>query len=141
MKSLKIGQYALNEKQFKLLHCDDLHVFLMAPKNEKLLFSGDGSQPNGEFNKSRREKLIETHIQKLKNLLKDGNFDSFVETIIQDSNQYDAVRMDSNPPLLRMNEFRNDLINLVLEYNKQSKYGKIGYTFENEGFVVILAQS
>ena len=84
---------------------------------------------------SRMEAIIEA--------IKAKDFDTFAKITMQDSNQFHAVALDTDPPIFYMNDTSRAIIAVVVEYNRASLASgqgiKAAYTFDAGPNAVIYA--
>lgn len=73
-------------------------------------------------------------MQKISEAIKARDFDAFARITMQDSNQFHAVALDTDPPIFYMNDVSRAIIALITEYNRVSveQGGKIkaAYTYD-----------
>jgi diphosphomevalonate decarboxylase len=66
--------------------------------------------------------------------IKARDFDTFARITMQDSNQFHAVALDTDPPIFYMNDVSRTIIALIVEYNRVSVEAggklKAAYTYD-----------
>ena len=75
-------------------------------------------------------RLSSYHIATLLESIRKGDFDLLAVTFIRDSNQFDAVCLDTYPPIFYLNEFSRSVMQLVDHRLNPILKRKIGYTFD-----------
>lgn len=84
---------------------------------------------------ARMEAIIEA--------IKAKDFDTFAKITMQDSNQFHAVALDTDPPIFYMNDASRAIIAVIVEYNRASLASghgiKAAYTFDAGPNAVIYA--
>ncbi|XP_044732781.1 diphosphomevalonate decarboxylase isoform X2 [Chrysoperla carnea] len=80
--------------------------------------------------KYRAEKCVPERIQQMSQAILEKDFTTFAKLTIQDSNQFHAVCLDTNPPCFYMNDTSRDIVELVHCFNEVSGSLKVAYTFD-----------
>jgi len=66
--------------------------------------------------------------------IKKRDFSAFAKITMQDSNQFHAVALDTDPPIFYMNDVSRAIISLIVEYNRVSVESggplKAAYTYD-----------
>ncbi|CAD8051160.1 unnamed protein product [Paramecium sonneborni] len=109
-------------------------------QGQKDVLSKDGMKMTWETSKliqGRVRQFVEQHIQELQTALENQDFNKVMEIIIKDSNQFHATCMDTYPPLLYLNDFSRQIIQMVHIYNRNAK-NIVGYTFDAGAHAVLL---
>ena len=106
---------------------------IIANQKEKDISSSEGmkiTKETSELFKYRIENIVNYHLEKLKKSLKEKDFNSFVEIVIKDSNNFHACCRDSYPSINYLNEESDFIMKCVFSLNKI--YGKniCAYTFD-----------
>ena len=106
---------------------------IIVNQKEKDISSSEGmkiTKETSELFKYRIENIVNYHLEKLKKSLKEKDFNSFVEIVIKDSNNFHACCRDSYPSINYLNEESDFIMKCVFSLNKI--YGKniCAYTFD-----------
>ena len=81
--------------------------------------------------------IVPERLKKMKDAIKEKQFNKLMKLTIKDSNQFHAVCLDTYPPLLYLTDFSRSIINLIIQINKILPQ-KIGYTFDAGPHAVLL---
>jgi diphosphomevalonate decarboxylase len=91
----------------------------------------------------RIKHVVPERMAAISKAIKDRDFDSFARITMQDSNQFHAVALDTDPPIFYMNDVSRAIIAVVTEYNRVAveKGGKLkaAYTYDAGPNAVIYA--
>ncbi|KAI6157985.1 GHMP kinase [Pisolithus tinctorius] len=86
---------------------------------------------------------VEEQLVDIKQAILKKDFDTFAKITMQDSNQFHAVALDTDPPIFYMNDVSRAIIGVVTEYNRVSIAAggkrKAAYTFDAGPNAVIYA--
>lgn len=78
-----------------------------------------------------RVKIVEEQrLKMMEQFIQDKNFDLFAKLVMQDSNSFHAVCLDTYPPLFYLNDKSKEIIQLINEYNKTGSDIKVAYSFD-----------
>ncbi|KAM3127267.1 hypothetical protein pb186bvf_020635 [Paramecium bursaria] len=109
-------------------------------QGKKEVLSTDGMRSTWETSKliqARVREYADIHRDELMKALRSQNFNSLMEVIMKDSNQFHATCMDTYPPLFYLNDFSRQIIHLVHKYNRDN-LDHVGYTFDAGSHAVLL---
>lgn len=88
--------------------------------------------------------LVQKQMEDIKKAILTKDFDSFARITMQDSNQFHAVALDTDPPIFYLNDVSRAIIAVVTEYNRLSiatgGKRKAAYTFDAGPNAVIYAE-
>jgi len=71
--------------------------------------------------------VVPARMESISNAILQKDFDTFARITMQDSNQFHAVALDTEPPIFYMNDVSRAIIALVVEYNRLSVENGQGY--------------
>jgi diphosphomevalonate decarboxylase len=78
--------------------------------------------------------VVPARMRTITKAIRERDFDTFARVTTQDSNQFHAVALDTDPPIFYMNDVSRAIINIVVEYNRvavaQNGKLKAAYTFD-----------
>ena len=117
-------------------------VFLFN-KKEKTIGSSEGMErtvQTSDLLMHRVVKVVPDHVQKIKTAIVSGDFQSFAEITMKESNSLHSVCLDSFPPLFYLNFLSFELIDFVHELNQKSQEAIAAYTFDAGPNGIILIQ-
>jgi len=87
--------------------------------------------------------VVPERMESISNAILQKDFDAFARITMQDSNQFHAVALDTEPPIFYMNDVSRAIIALVVEYNRLSvekgQGYKAAYTYDAGPNAVIYA--
>jgi len=87
--------------------------------------------------------VVPERMESISNAILQKDFDTFARITMQDSNQFHAVALDTEPPIFYMNDVSRAIIALVVEYNRLSvekgQGCKAAYTYDAGPNAVIYA--
>ncbi|KAF7797603.1 hypothetical protein EIP86_008803 [Pleurotus ostreatoroseus] len=96
-----------------------------------------------ELLQHRIKHVVPARMAAIKKAILARDFDSFARITMQDSNQFHAVCLDTDPPIFYMNDVSRAIIALVTEYNRvslaQGGGYKAAYTYDAGPNAVIYA--
>ena len=91
----------------------------------------------------RIKDVVPARMEAIIKAIKAKDFDTFAKITMQDSNQFHAVALDTDPPIFYMNDTSRAIIAVIVEYNRvslASGHGvKAAYTFDAGPNAVIYA--
>lgn len=119
-------------------HWPEIHALICVVSDDKKgTSSTSGMQRTVETSpllQHRIKHVVHERMKTIKQAILDKDFDTFAKVTMQDSNQFHAVALDTDPPIFYMNDVSRAIIALIVEYNRLSveKGGKIkaAYTYD-----------
>ena len=128
-------------------HWPDIHALICVVNDAKKgTSSTSGMQRTVETSallQHRIKHVVPERMEAISQAIKAKDFDSFARITMQDSNQFHAVALDTDPPIFYMNDVSKSIISLIVEYNRVSieKGGKLkaAYTYDAGPNAVIYA--
>ncbi|GBE80565.1 Diphosphomevalonate decarboxylase [Sparassis crispa] len=119
-------------------HWPDIHALICVVSDDKKgTSSTSGMQRTVETStllQHRIKHVVPARMQAISEAIRARDFDAFARTTMQDSNQFHAVALDTDPPIFYMNDVSRAIIALIVEYNRVSvaNGGKIkaAYTYD-----------
>lgn len=128
-------------------HWPDLHALIcVVSDSKKGTSSTAGMQRTVETSallQHRIKDVVPARMEAIIEAIKAKDFDTFAKITMQDSNQFHAVALDTDPPIFYMNDISRAIIAVIVEYNRASLasgYGiKAAYTFDAGPNAVIYA--
>lgn len=128
-------------------HWPDLHALICVVSDDKKgTSSTSGMQRTVETSpllQHRIQHVVPQRMEKIKEAIHAKDFDAFARITMQDSNQFHAVCLDTDPPIFYMNDVSRSIIALIVEYNRLAveKTGKVkaAYTYDAGPNAVIYA--
>jgi diphosphomevalonate decarboxylase len=101
------------------------------------------SVETSELLQHRIKHVVPARMKAICAAIKAKDFDSFAQITMQDSNQFHAVALDTDPPIFYMNDVSRAIIALIVEYNRASVTNggslKAAYTYDAGPNAVIYA--
>lgn len=130
-------------------HWPDLHALICVVSDDKKgTSSTSGMQRTVETSpllQHRIKHVVPQRMADIKKAILAKDFDTFAKITMQDSNQFHAVALDTDPPIFYMNDVSRSIIALIVEYNRVAveKTGKVkaAYTYDAGPNAVIYAPS
>lgn len=128
-------------------HWPEMHALICVVSDDKKgTSSTSGMQRTVETSallQHRIKYVVPERMAAISKAIKDRDFDSFARITMQDSNQFHAVALDTDPPIFYMNDVSRAIIAVVTEYNRIAveKGGKLkaAYTYDAGPNAVIYA--
>ena len=128
-------------------HWPDIHALICVVNDAKKgTSSTSGMQRTVETSallQHRIKHVVPERMEAISQAIKAKDFDSFARITMQDSNQFHAVALDTDPPIFYMNDVSKSIISLIVEYNRVSieNGGKLkaAYTYDAGPNAVIYA--
>jgi len=128
-------------------HWPDVHALICVVSDEKKgTSSTSGMQrtvETSELLQHRIKNVVPLRMIAISDAIKAKDFEVFARITMQDSNQFHAVALDTDPPIFYMNDVSRSIIALIVEYNRVSvaAHGKIkaAYTYDAGPNAVIYA--
>ncbi|EGO00231.1 hypothetical protein SERLA73DRAFT_180701 [Serpula lacrymans var. lacrymans S7.3] len=128
-------------------HWPDIHALICVVSDDKKgTSSTSGMQRTVETSallQHRIKHVVPERMRAISEAIKARDFDAFARITMQDSNQFHAVALDTEPPIFYMNDVSRAIIALVVEYNRVSVEAggklKAAYTYDAGPNAVIYA--
>jgi diphosphomevalonate decarboxylase len=128
-------------------HWPDMHALICVVSDDKKgTSSTSGMQRTVETSTLLQHRIKYVVPQRMKDIsaaIKARDFDTFARITMQDSNQFHAVALDTDPPIFYMNDVSRTIIAVVTEYNRVSVEAggklKAAYTYDAGPNAVIYA--
>lgn len=119
-------------------HWPDIHALICVVSDDKKgTSSTSGMQRTVETStllQHRIKHVVPERMQAISAAIKARDFDAFARITMQDSNQFHAVALDTDPPIFYMNDVSRSIIALIVEYNRFSVEAggklKAAYTYD-----------
>lgn len=119
-------------------HWPDIHaVICVVSDDKKGTSSTSGMQRTVETSallQHRIKHVVPERMRAISEAINGRDFDSFARITMQDSNQFHAVALDTDPPIFYMNDVSRAIIALIVEYNRVSVEAggklKAAYTYD-----------
>ncbi|KAF7983841.1 hypothetical protein HWV62_19115 [Athelia sp. TMB] len=119
-------------------HWPDIHALICVVSDDKKgTSSTSGMQRTVETStllQHRIKHVVPERMQAISAAIKARDFDAFARITMQDSNQFHAVALDTDPPIFYMNDVSRSIIALIVEYNRLSVEAggklKAAYTYD-----------
>ncbi|KAK7692410.1 hypothetical protein QCA50_004035 [Cerrena zonata] len=128
-------------------HWPDIHALICVVSDDKKgTSSTSGMQRTVETSpllQHRIKHVVPERMEAIKKAILARDFDSFARITMQDSNQFHAVCLDTDPPIFYMNDVSRTIIAIITEYNRVSVENggklKAAYTYDAGPNAVIYA--
>ncbi|OCH84200.1 Diphosphomevalonate decarboxylase [Obba rivulosa] len=128
-------------------HWPDIHALICVVSDDKKGTSSTaGMQRTVETSALLQHRIAHVVPQRMAAIsaaIQARDFDAFARITMQDSNQFHAVALDTDPPIFYMNDVSRAIIALVVEYNRVSVASdgklKAAYTYDAGPNAVIYA--
>ncbi|KAI0081941.1 Diphosphomevalonate decarboxylase [Panus rudis PR-1116 ss-1] len=128
-------------------HWPDLHALICVVSDDKKgTSSTSGMQRTVETStllQHRIKHVVPERMKAISEAILARDFDTFARITMQDSNQFHAVALDTDPPIFYMNDVSRAIIALIVEYNRVSVENggklKAAYTYDAGPNAVIYA--
>ncbi|KAG1695362.1 hypothetical protein DVH05_020399 [Phytophthora capsici] len=78
----------------------------------------------------RAKHLVPERMKIMERAILERDFEAFATLTMQDSNQFHATCLDTNPPIFYLNDVSRQIIRLVHRYNEQAGRVQAAYTFD-----------
>jgi diphosphomevalonate decarboxylase len=119
-------------------HWPDMHALICVVSDDKKgTSSTSGMQRTVETSpllQHRIKEVVPARMDAIKRAILARDFDTFAQLTMQDSNQFHAVALDTDPPIFYMNDVSRAIIALIVEYNRvaleQTGHIKAAYTYD-----------
>ncbi|KAI0709577.1 Diphosphomevalonate decarboxylase [Cerioporus squamosus] len=128
-------------------HWPDIHALICVVNDEKKgTSSTSGMQRTVETSpllQHRIKHVVPQRMDAISKAILARDFDAFARITMQDSNQFHAVALDTDPPIFYMNDVSRAIIALIVEYNRVAVANggklKAAYTYDAGPNAVIYA--
>jgi len=128
-------------------HWPDMHALICVVSDvKKGTSSTSGMQRTVETSlllQHRIKEVVPARMEKIIKAIKAKDFPTFATLTMQDSNQFHAVCLDTDPPIFYMNDISRAIIAIITEYNRASVANggtiKAAYTYDAGPNAVIYA--
>ncbi|PCH36036.1 Diphosphomevalonate decarboxylase [Wolfiporia cocos MD-104 SS10] len=128
-------------------HWPDMHALICVVSDDKKgTSSTSGMQRTVETSpllQHRIAHVVPARMEAISAAIRARDFDTFARLTMQDSNQFHAVALDTDPPIFYMNDVSRAIIALIVEYNRVSVANggklKAAYTYDAGPNAVIYA--
>lgn len=128
-------------------HWPDIHALICVVSDDKKgTSSTSGMQRTVETStllQHRIKHVVPERMRAISDAIRARDFDAFARITMQDSNQFHAVVLDTDPPIFYMNDVSRAIIALITEYNRVSVAAggklKAAYTYDAGPNAVIYA--
>jgi len=128
-------------------HWPDIHALICVVSDDKKgTSSTSGMQRTVETSpllQHRIKHIVPERMRLISEAIRSKDFNTFAGLTMQDSNQFHAVALDTDPPIFYMNDVSRAIIALVTEYNRVSTENggplKAAYTYDAGPNAVIYA--
>ena len=119
-------------------HWPEMHALICVVSSDKKgTSSTSGMQRTVETSpllQHRIKHVVPERMRAISEAIKKRDFTTFAKITMQDSNQFHAVALDTDPPIFYMNDVSRAIISLVVEYNRISVEAggplKAAYTYD-----------
>ena len=124
-------------------HWPDIHALICVVSDDKKgTSSTSGMQRTVETStllQHRIAKVVPARMNAIKDAILQRDFPTFARITMQDSNQFHAVALDTDPPIFYLNDVSRAIIALITEYNRAAGTIKAAYTYDAGPNAVIYA--
>ena len=128
-------------------HWPDIHALICVVNDEKKgTSSTTGMQRTVETSpllQHRIKHVVPERMAAISKAILARDFDAFARITMQDSNQFHAVALDTDPPIFYMNDVSRAIIAIIVEYNRVAVANggklKAAYTYDAGPNAVIYA--
>ncbi|KIY47272.1 Diphosphomevalonate decarboxylase [Fistulina hepatica ATCC 64428] len=119
-------------------HWPDIHALICVVSDDKKgTSSTSGMQRTVETSRLLEHRVAVVVPERMRDIsaaIKARDFDTFARITMQDSNQFHAVALDTDPPIFYMNDVSKSIVAMITEYNRvaMEKTGKrkAAYTYD-----------
>lgn len=147
MGSLPTGEDSYAVQVAPREHWPEIHALICVVSDDKKgTSSTSGMQRTVETSpllQHRISAIVPKRMAEISEAIRRKDFDTFARITMQDSNQFHAVCLDTDPPIFYMNDVSRAIIALVVEYNRVSVANggklKAAYTYDAGPNAVIYA--
>jgi diphosphomevalonate decarboxylase len=128
-------------------HWPDIHALICVVSDDKKgTSSTSGMQRTVETSallQHRIKHVVPERMRIISDAIRTRDFDAFARVTMQDSNQFHAVALDTDPPIFYMNDVSRAIVAVITEYNRASVAAggklKAAYTYDAGPNAVIYA--
>ncbi|KDQ21756.1 hypothetical protein BOTBODRAFT_26181 [Botryobasidium botryosum FD-172 SS1] len=128
-------------------HWPEMHALICVVSDDKKGTSSTAGMQRtvqtSELLQHRIKHVVPARMDAIKKAITAKDFDTFATITMQDSNQFHAVALDTDPPIFYMNDVSRSIIALIVELNRASvaagKGIKAAYTYDAGPNAVIYA--
>jgi diphosphomevalonate decarboxylase len=124
-------------------HWPDLHALICVVSDDKKgTSSTSGMQRTVETSpllQHRIAHVVPARMDAIKDAILRRDFTTFARITMQDSNQFHAVALDTDPPIFYLNDVSRAIIAIITEYNRAAGAIKAAYTYDAGPNAVIYA--
>jgi len=124
-------------------HWPDIHALICVVSDDKKgTSSTSGMQRTVETSpllQHRIAHVVPARMEAIKDAIKRRDFPTFARITMQDSNQFHAVALDTEPPIFYLNDVSRAIIAIITEYNRAASATKAAYTYDAGPNAVIYA--
>ncbi|CAF0783952.1 unnamed protein product [Brachionus calyciflorus] len=125
---------SLASRLFPSNHWEEMNIIaLILEDGKKSVSSTHGMKESVQTSDLLKErvKIVENErLLNMENFVREKNFDEFARLVVQDSNTFHAVCLDTYPPLFYMNDKSKEIVKFVHEYNNLDSSLKLAYSFD-----------
>lgn len=124
-------------------HWPDIHALICVVSDDKKgTSSTSGMQRTVETSallQHRIAHVVPARMDAIKDAILRRDFTTFARITMQDSNQFHAVALDTDPPIFYLNDVSRAIIAIITEYNRAAGVIKAAYTYDAGPNAVIYA--
>ncbi len=124
-------------------HWPDVHALICVVSDDKKgTSSTSGMQRTVETStllQHRIAQVVPARMDAIRDAILRRDFPTFARITMQDSNQFHAVALDTDPPIFYLNDVSRAIIALITEYNRAAGTIKAAYTYDAGPNAVIYA--
>ncbi|KAI0268727.1 GHMP kinase [Gloeopeniophorella convolvens] len=124
-------------------HWPDIHALICVVSDDKKgTSSTSGMQRTVETSpllQHRIKHVVPERMAAIKEAILRRDFPAFARITMQDSNQFHAVALDTDPPIFYLNDVSRAIIAIITEYNRAAGAIKAAYTYDAGPNAVIYA--
>ncbi|KAI9459096.1 GHMP kinase [Russula earlei] len=124
-------------------HWPDIHALICVVSDDKKgTSSTSGMQRTVETSpllQHRIAQVVPARMDSIKDAILRRDFPTFARITMQDSNQFHAVALDTEPPIFYLNDVSRAIIAIITEYNRAAGAIKAAYTYDAGPNAVIYA--
>ncbi|KAI0272003.1 GHMP kinase [Russula aff. rugulosa BPL654] len=124
-------------------HWPDIHALICVVSDDKKgTSSTSGMQRTVDTSpllQHRIAQVVPARMDAIKDAILRRDFPTFARITMQDSNQFHAVALDTDPPIFYLNDVSRAIIAIVTEYNRAAGEIKAAYTYDAGPNAVIYA--
>lgn len=124
-------------------HWPDIHALICVVSDDKKgTSSTSGMQRTVETSSLLQHRIahvVPARMDAIKDAILRRDFTTFARITMQDSNQFHAVALDTDPPIFYLNDVSRAIIAIITEYNRAAGVIKAAYTYDAGPNAVIYA--